>query len=223
MDYEQILQKIKDVVSISDDWIYTNSIPNVSSENTCIQNNKEQNRDFSKAIYKQSPFYIEFELYTDSLKLEEDKNCEETNAFCSPGFVKHFLKNSIAILPLWSAVYYSIGCDDDDQVYRPNNGYVEGHFCSLKNLFRTDLSWGKLGTIKIGRYVEAVKHRNQNTLKEIKLNIPNRHISRKKNNSNLTPANLSAEREQWRGKSKKSSTIMYNRDNLVQRLGRMLN
>ena len=224
-EYESILQRLNDAVNDGDDnWIYQiNTRIDEQERHSCIQNIQQPDYESSKALYKQSPFFIEFHKFMENIKPEgEEDECEEPNVFFSPGFIKHFLKNSIAILPLWSAVYFSNGFDTDDQPRRPNNGFVEGHFSSVKNYFRTNLSWGKLGTIKIGRYVEAMKQKNQNTLTEVQLKIPNKHIMRKQKKSGLTAANLSAEREQWRGKSKDSSTIMFNRENLIQKLGMML-
>lgn len=220
-EYETTLLRMKDVISDDNNWIFNlDSTDNKGQDHAGMAKIIEDENDRSKVLYKQSPFFIEFQKYMNTLEVEED-DCEEPNVFYSPDFIKHFIKNSIAIIPLWSAVYFSKGFEEDDEICRPNNGFVEGHFSSLKNMFRTNLSWGKLGTIKIGRYVEAVKEKNQNILKEVELKIPNKHIMRKQTVSALTTANLSAEREQWKGKSKDSSTILFNRENLLKKLGKI--
>lgn len=226
-EYWFTLQQLKEAFNNEDDWIYQINAEDGDKQET-ISNKETQQTDheFSNVIYKQSPFFMEFKEYMDDLKLsrlpEEEDECDELNVFFSPGFIKHFLKNSIPILPLWSAVYFSKGFEEDDELHRPNNGFVEGYFSSLKNSFRTNLSWGKLGSVKIGRYVEAMKQKNQYALKEIELKIPNKHMVRKQKDTSLTSADLSVEIENWKGKSKKSSTIMFNRENLIRNLGKIL-
>lgn len=200
-DYEHMLLKLKEAISEDENWIHqiNSSAPEVC-EIIDSQSSNLIDLDSKNVIYKQSKFYKEFDEFIKNLKPDEDRECKEENVFYCPEFINHFLKNSVAILPLWSAVYFSIDCCNGDQFRRPNNGYVEGHFSSIKNKFRTDLAWGKLGTIKIGRYVEAIKQQSNITCKEINLSIPNKHVSRKQKDSELTILNISAQREKWRGK-----------------------
>ncbi|KAG5669044.1 hypothetical protein PVAND_016945 [Polypedilum vanderplanki] len=218
-EFEYSLQKLNDTLNDdeSNDWVFKTNADKNDDQGLVGQSFQQKNDEESKVIYKQSPFFIEFQKHMQDLLSEDDKDDDdETNIFYCPAFIKHFLKNSIAFLPFWSAIYFVNESNSDNQICRPNNGYVEGHFSSLKNFFRNDLSFGKLGTIKIGRYVEAVKDKNKTTLKELKLKIPNKHMSRKQ--KNLSTVDLPAEREQWKGKSKDSSTVMFHRENLLRKL-----
>lgn len=178
--------------------------------------------DQSKSIYRNSPFYT---LFYSSLKKKIEKMTNEkeaTNPYFCIEYAKDFLKKHISFLPLWSAVLPSINLAKTEKYKRPNNGCIEGFFGNIKNSIRLNKEIGKLGNIKIGRYVRFMRDKVITDAKEIQLKIPDRHISRKPNSSKSkepSQSTVCAEREMWKGKSSQKSTIMFNQTTLHRYLG----
>jgi hypothetical protein len=177
----------------------------------------------NKPIYIQSPFHAQFTKFMDELDFDDDSSSSdesaEENVYYAPVYIKDFLKKWIAIIPLWSGVFVAHSVEADKEFIRPNNGFVEGHFSSIKGFFRTQLGFGKIGSVKLGRYVRYVKERNKIKHKKIELSLPDRHPSRK--SAKKESKSAFAEMEQWKGRTKESSTVMFSRRNLAQKFGNL--
>lgn len=149
-----------------------------------------------KAIYKNSHFYQHFKKFSSEiLPKEKIEPHDVTNKFFQPGFVELFLKKYASYLPLWTSFIGKIRCVS---VIRSNNARIERFFNGLKSDTREHkLEIGKVGFIKLGRYVEFQEKRTDLICKEIKIQAPSKsRNSRKKvekqNKKSLTEVSKSS-------------------------------
>jgi hypothetical protein len=172
----------------------------------------------SQSIYSESPFYKSYKKVYDSTINEMRKECDtgDLNEYYNPKYMEDLLKKTIAILPLWAAVLPCLKMKTSDIYKRPNNGMVEGYFGENKSSIRDDASLGHIGQLKIGRYTRYMKEKIQIDSKKIRIGLPE---SRKKTKKALTSSALNQSQENWKGKSKSSSSIMFNNKNMSKELG----
>jgi hypothetical protein len=139
----------------------------------------------SKAIYKRSPFFKQFNKYkTDILEeleeLEEDdeNSGAKENVLFSINYVDELLKKTFAYTPFWSATLLRLRQPLSMIYQRPNNGTIEGYFGRLKQALRQDHALPRIGKIKPARYVRYLKTRNEANAKVIIGKLPDIRQSR---------------------------------------------
>ena len=176
----------------------------------------------SKTIYGDSPFYKFFNKFYETTKDTVNQNSiGNENELCCTKFLEDLLKKSIAYLPLWSAVLPSYDIDPDEVYFRPNNGMVEGYFGQLKSGITDNKSIGKLGNIKIARYVRFMRNKIETDAKIIRVQLPQKHPQRKSRKM-VAESALAYSQEQWKNRSKSSTSIMFSNENLTKELGMTL-
>lgn len=158
-----------------------------------------------EVIYRSSKFYIHFGEMLQKEKEKINENDMINNRFYNPEFIEDFLTKNLSYLPLWSAIFNH--SKDSENYKRYNNGSIEGYFSNLKKEAGNDLKLGKIGSIKLGRYVDWINQRVFANLKRIEYKIPDRNLSRSRQKGKPSQRSHSAEVENWRGRGQKSQGI----------------
>lgn len=171
----------------------------------------------SDVIYKSSRFFLRYEFFLNEC-CDSNATHEVNNRFYNPDYMRDFFKKHIAYLPFLSKFFTSFNCKENFK--RPNQGSVEGNFGGVKNWIRKDLKV-ELGHLKCGRYIDALQKKISTDQKEIKFNIPDKHLSRKvKNQKQPLQTTIQTSEEGWRGKPKTSSTLFFNPENVLRNTGK---
>lgn len=174
------------------------------------------------AIYKSSEFYKEYMKMVLNTRVDQDETCPIDNRFYNKKYAEDFVKRNVSYLPMWSAIFTAYG---RKEYSRPNNGAIEGYFQSAKLHVDENRQLPKRGSVKVGRYVDALKKNIQHQLERIALKIPDRHLSRKSYKFSSSPSQRSksaseAELEKWKGKAKKGSGIFASTTIMINRSGK---
>ncbi|KAG5668955.1 hypothetical protein PVAND_016861 [Polypedilum vanderplanki] len=155
LDYQSILNQIHHTLAMNKDCNMTNE------DEQQIDTDDDLSILSSKTIYQSSPFFKFFNDFATQLIDEQFFQDEsDDNPFYSTIFVKEFMKKSISLIPLWSASLPKLLLMHETY-RRANNGYIEGYFGNLKSSLRSNTTIGKLGSIKIGRYIRFIKEKNK--------------------------------------------------------------
>lgn len=179
---------------------------------------KETEDNDSDTIYRSSRFFIRYDKKYQECNDTSDEDV--SNRFYNPEYMKDFLKKHIAYLPLLSKLFTSYKCSDNFE--RPNQGSIEGNFGGVKNWIRKDLKV-ELGHLKCGRYIDALQKKIEIDQKEIDFNIPDRHLSRKvKSQDQQLQSTIQASQEGWKAKSKLSSTLFFNPENVLHKTSKSI-
>lgn len=169
-------------------------------EYTSIDENEEGFDASEKTvIYKSSGFFNFYEEMLNRVKNDDDGRATIDNRFFNIKYAEDFLIKNISLLPLWSGFFSS---HRESEYKRFNNGDIEGYFGRLKQTCEKNTKLSKLGTIKIGRYVNEIKKNVMENIRRIEFNLPDHDLSRAKYGENSSNRSLAAETENWRGKSK---------------------
>lgn len=123
-------------------------------------------RDMSKSIYRRSPFYKQFKSLAQSLDMAFDVADEEvSNPLRCIRFLEHFLRCQLAFYPCWSNVMTALKFPDAP---RADNVWIELSFeAKKKNMRENFATAGKMGSIKMGRYVHVQERAEQAFVKRV--------------------------------------------------------
>lgn len=129
--------------------------------------------DTSKSIYRRSPFYKQFKSLAQSLEMRIDVPDEElTNPLRCIRFLEHFLRCQLPYYPCWGHVLTALRFPE---AKRANNVWVELSFEAKKKNMRENYSEvGKMGSIKMGRYVSVQERAEGAIVKRVQCQIPAR-------------------------------------------------
>lgn len=119
-----------------------------------------------KALYKDSPFFQHFNNAIEKFELNPAalEGTEENKFFCK-SLLDKILKHYLPYLPFWTIFISRI---QDSSATRSNNARVERFFLSLKDdCVAEEKSLSRLGSIKVGRYIEFRSKKLENLLNEI--------------------------------------------------------
>lgn len=146
-----------------------------------------------------------FQQEADGMTQEDTGEKLPKNKFYSPQFLQICFKKFIAFIPFWTKNLSHIRFPGEDYS-RPNNGMVESYFSDLKTSIRQqELTLGKFGTLRVGRYIDFLKERIEVDIKEMSLKYADRRTPRtpkKKRDQDMLYEELGSQEEDWRGKGK---------------------
>lgn len=169
-------------------------------------NQVDADYDFTKenSIYKDSRFYQHFSRFVDSL---EQSQVGKENELYSPTFVKLFLRKYLAFLPFWTLFVTS--SRSAGPATRNNNARVERHFRAIKDhVDEKSLASGKLGNVKLGRYVEILQDYVDTLSAEITMDL-GPHLSQRNPKSKKTQ-HINNTLSQWNKKGRGRSKVFLN-------------
>jgi hypothetical protein len=191
-DFEDILSEDELVDERADDLV--DELVGETTSTTRTKKKKPQ------AQYEKSKFYQRFLKIFNEVLLECEINDENSpdNPYYSPKLATIFLKNHLAILPLFMRSFSAVDHFDDSTVKRPNNGHVERKNRDVKERVNKDGSRGKMDIRKYIVKMEELLF--EEDFKEILLEVPVMQaprLARKRAKEGSQNVDAMA---QWRGK-----------------------
>ena len=120
LNYKHILERLRASVNYENDFDF--DVDDTNDENS--DHEADQFNSAVKTLYGNSPFYKYFHQVYENIQQESESTVKNENFYYCPEFLEFLLKNSIAILPFWSAVLPSLDLINENDYIRPNNGYI---------------------------------------------------------------------------------------------------